>query len=69
MLFSPPLTQPYQGPYRVLRRKRKTVTVDRNGSTGSNRPIYWSLTPQTSLLPPLPRLQGQNEEDPLLLTL
>ncbi|MPC67017.1 hypothetical protein E2C01_061176 [Portunus trituberculatus] len=29
----PPVTQPYQGPYRVLRHARKTVTVDRNGST------------------------------------
>ncbi|MPC71146.1 hypothetical protein E2C01_065416 [Portunus trituberculatus] len=29
----PPLTQPYQGPYRVLRRTQKTVNVDRNGST------------------------------------
>ena len=27
-----PLSQPYQGPYRVLRRTRKTVTIDRNGS-------------------------------------
>lgn len=31
----PPLTQPYQGPYRVLRRTRKTVTVDRNGNLDS----------------------------------
>ncbi|XP_045137160.1 uncharacterized protein LOC123519720 [Portunus trituberculatus] len=27
-----PLSQPYQGPYRVLRRTRKTVTIDRNGT-------------------------------------
>ena len=26
-----PLTPPYQGPYRVLRRTRKTVTIDRHG--------------------------------------
>ena len=27
-----PLTQPYQGPYKILRRTRKTITIDRNGS-------------------------------------
>lgn len=27
-----PLQQPYQGPYRVLRRTRKTVTIDKHGS-------------------------------------
>ncbi|MPC56461.1 hypothetical protein E2C01_050421 [Portunus trituberculatus] len=32
----PPLTHPpYQGPSRVLRRTRKTVTIDRNGSLDS----------------------------------
>lgn len=31
----PPLTQPYQGPYRVVRRTRKTVTIDRNGKLDS----------------------------------
>ena len=31
----PPLTQPYQGPYRVLRRTRKTVTIERNGAQDS----------------------------------
>ena len=31
----PPLTQPYKGPYRFLRRTRKTVTVDRNGALDS----------------------------------
>ena len=28
-----PLQQPYQGPFRVLRRTRKNITIDRNGTT------------------------------------
>lgn len=31
----PPLTQPYQGPCRVLRRTRITVTIDRNSTVDS----------------------------------
>ncbi|MPC79800.1 hypothetical protein E2C01_074346 [Portunus trituberculatus] len=46
--------QPYQGPYRVLRRTRKTVTVDRNGSTDAvsidrTKPAYL-LEPDTTAI-------------------
>ncbi|XP_076063476.1 uncharacterized protein LOC143038333 [Oratosquilla oratoria] len=51
-----PLHRPYQGPFKVLRRMKKTVTIDRHGSTDAVaidrvKPAY-TLTP--ALTPAMP---------------